>query len=118
MIFLLPKSCDSGYRKFDSSLRVTLMRTNLLFLTLLVLAVAASPSSAQDHSSVVKAFEAGCETRADFDTVFEFVSPRENETRWRQVPWIPSLWEGMKAAEEKKKPMFIWAMNGDPLGCV
>lgn len=87
-------------------------------MALLVLSVAVDSLSAQEESNVIKAFEAGFETQSDFDAVFNFVSPRENETRWRQVPWIPSLWEGIELAEEKKKPMFIWAMNGDPLGCV
>lgn len=94
------------------------MRSLLLSVVLFFLMALSIQVSAQSNSDVIKAFEAGFETQKDFDTVFKFVSPRENETRWRKVPWIPSLWEGMKVAELKKKPMFIWAMNGDPLGCV
>lgn len=94
------------------------MRFSLAVLTLVFVSGLPSLVRGQSIPETVTAFEAGFESRADFDTVFKFVSPREDETRWRQVPWIPSLWEGIKAAEEKKKPMFIWAMNGDPLGCV
>jgi hypothetical protein len=73
---------------------------------------------AQSHPEVVKAFESGFESKEDFETVFKFVQPRENEIRWREVDWLPGLWEGIQTANETKKPMFIWAMNGDPLGCV
>jgi hypothetical protein len=34
------------------------------------------------------------------------------------VPWIGNLWEGRRQAAELEKPLFIWAMNGHPLGCV
>ncbi len=91
--------------------------TAILAVTFLLLSQA-SAASAQSVDDVVRAFESGIKTAADFDTVFEFVLPSEKDTRWRQVPWIPSLWEGMQIAAQKKKPMFIWAMNGDPLGCV
>lgn len=94
------------------------MRSCLAILTLVTVSFLPSIACGQSVPETLKAFDAGFESRTDFDTVFKFVSPREDESRWRQVTWIPSLWEGIKAAEEKKKPMFIWAMNGDPLGCV
>ena len=36
---------------------------------------------------------------------------------WRTIPWKISLLAGQKAAVESKKPIFIWAMDGHPLGC-
>lgn len=72
----------------------------------------------QVDQKVLKAFEAGFDTKEDFGSVYEFVLPSAEESEWREVPWIPSLWEGIEAAKKADKPMFIWAMNGDPLGCV
>lgn len=67
---------------------------------------------------VVEAFESGFKNYDQFQSVYKFVLSSKEDKQWRQVPWIPGLWEGMQIASEKKMPMFIWAMNGDPLGCV
>ena len=77
-----------------------------------------SIARAQADPDVVAAYEAGVQTRQQFQTVADFVRPSEKDSRWRQVPWTPDLWEAIKTSSTKKKPMFIWAMNGDPLGCV
>lgn len=75
-------------------------------------------SRAQTSTEVVSAFDAGFKTRQQFETVNKFILPSAEDEKWRQVPWVPGLWEGIQAAEKANKPMFIWAMNGDPLGCV
>lgn len=36
---------------------------------------------------------------------------------WRSIPWKISVLEGQRIAAEQKKPLFIWAMDGHPLGC-
>ena len=36
---------------------------------------------------------------------------------WRSIPWKISLLEAQKVAAREKKPIFIWAMDGHPLGC-
>ena len=36
---------------------------------------------------------------------------------WRSLPWRLSLLEAQKVAAEEKKGIFIWAMDGHPLGC-
>lgn len=77
-----------------------------------------SVTQAQSKTDVINAFDAGFKTRQQFDSVFKFVLPSAEDEKWRQVPWVPGLWEGIQAAEKANKPMFIWAMNGDPLGCV
>lgn len=73
--------------------------------------------SQDDRDGVLAAYRAGVRTNADFKRVSKFVTNSEN-AQWRRIPWIPSLWEGVKASQAKNKPMFIWAMNGEPLGCV
>ncbi len=53
-----------------------------------------------------------------FDELFEACRPRASEERWTEVSWIGELWEGLQKAAREEKPLFIWAMNGHPLGCV
>ena len=36
---------------------------------------------------------------------------------WRTVPWKTSVLDAQQAAAEEQKPIFIWAMDGHPLGC-
>lgn len=67
--------------------------------------------------SVVKAYRSGIKTRADFERVSEFIKNPKAD-KWRKIAWIPSIWDGVEASQVRNKPMFIWAMNGDPLGCV
>ncbi|MEM7783633.1 MAG: hypothetical protein AAF623_09795 [Planctomycetota bacterium] len=89
----------------------------------LVVAVAASiwlsqPILAQQNEAVSLAVKAGVQTNRQFTMVFDFIRASKEENQWRSVPWIPDLWEGIQISARTQKPMFIWAMNGDPLGCV
>lgn len=36
---------------------------------------------------------------------------------WRTIPWKISLLEAQAVAAREGKPIFIWAMDGHPLGC-
>ena len=36
---------------------------------------------------------------------------------WRNIPWKVSLVEAQNQAAREKKPLFIWSMDGNPLGC-
>ena len=36
---------------------------------------------------------------------------------WRTIPWKISLLDAQRVAVAEKKPIFIWAMDGHPLGC-
>ena len=46
------------------------------------------------------------------------IRPRPEEQRWLEIPWEVDLWEARRRAAEENKPIFMWAMNGNPLGCV
>ena len=73
---------------------------------------------AQDSKDVLDAFESGVTNEQQFQSIFDFVRSSDSEEKWREIGWIPSLWAGVEMAAEKQKPIFVWAMNGDPLGCV
>ena len=37
--------------------------------------------------------------------------------RWQQVGWRTDLDAARREAARLRRPLFIWAMNGNPLGC-
>lgn len=39
------------------------------------------------------------------------------EAIWRTIPWKLSVLEARAEAFKQDKPIFIWAMDGHPLGC-
>lgn len=40
----------------------------------------------------------------------------QHET-WATIPWHSNLLSAQRMAVKQKKPIFIWAMDGHPLGC-
>jgi hypothetical protein len=55
---------------------------------------------------------------AEFARLHASIRPRPEELRWTEIPWEVDLWEARRKAIEAGKPIFMWAMNGNPLGCV
>ena len=52
----------------------------------------------------------------EFKTLRAQLQPAKGEA-WRTIPWKVSLVEAQTMAARAKKPLFIWAMDGNPLGC-
>lgn len=69
-------------------------------------------------SAVVAAASAGAGelTVSQFEKLHSELQP-DNTALWRTIPWKTSLLDAQKIAAEEKKPLFIWAMDGHPLGC-
>ena len=55
---------------------------------------------------------------ASFRSTLEFIKAKPDELKWASIPWQTDLWEAKRLAQETGKPIFMWAMNGNPLGCV
>ena len=53
---------------------------------------------------------------ADFLVLHSQLQPSKNEL-WRTIPWKITLIDAQRVAVQEKKPIFIWAMDGHPLGC-
>ena len=66
-------------------------------------------------SSVVLAISIAL-TTAEFETLHRELQPSGEEV-WRSIPWKISMLDAQAAAVREKKPIFIWAMDGHPLGC-
>jgi hypothetical protein len=45
------------------------------------------------------------------------IRPKTAELCFNTVPWLPTLWDGVTAAQKEDKPILLWAMNGHPLAC-
>jgi hypothetical protein len=52
----------------------------------------------------------------EFKTLHAQLQPAKGEA-WRTIPWKASLVDAQAMAARAKKPLFIWAMDGNPLGC-
>ena len=70
-------------------------------LTLLALALSAPPALAD----------------ADLPELLAAVRPTPSEDVFEQIPWRASLWEARKQAAADGKPILLWEMDGNPLGC-
>jgi len=66
-------------------------------------------------SSVILAVSSAL-TTAEFESLHQKLQPSGEEV-WRSIPWKISLLDAQAAAVREKKPIFIWAMDGHPLGC-
>ena len=76
-----------------------------LAATLLILGLAARPGAADD----VKI--------QDLDSLKKLIKPRVEETKWEEIPWMVDLWDARKKAAQTGKPIMLWEMDGNPMGC-
>ena len=53
---------------------------------------------------------------ARFVELHALLKPDENVT-WRRIPWRIELLAAQREAAAINKPLFVWAMDGHPLGC-
>ena len=58
--------------------------------------------------------EAGPITPEEFTRLHAELMKRE---KWETIPWRVNVFEARAAAVREKKPLFIWAMDGQTLGC-
>ena len=59
---------------------------------------------------------AGELTEADFRRLHAELRPAPDEP-WLTIPWKIGLLDAQRVAAAEAKPLFIWAMDGHPLGC-
>jgi hypothetical protein len=55
-------------------------------------------------------------TDAEFRRLHKLLRPAPDEA-WRTIPWKIAMLDAQRNAVAEKKPIFIWAMDGHPLGC-
>ena len=79
------------------------MKTHHLSTLFVVAAVSAAAGADLDES--------------EFKRLHGELQPPVHEA-WRSIPWKTSLLDAQATAARESKPIFIWAMDGHPLGCV
>ncbi len=57
------------------------------------------------------------QSSVDIDAKIAAVLPTAEESRWLEIPWRLNLDLARREAADSKKPIFIWMMNGHPMGC-
>ena len=60
--------------------------------------------------------QGGSLSQSKFQRLHELLQPDRREL-WQTIPWKISLLDAQQAAAREHKPIFIWAMDGHPLGC-
>jgi hypothetical protein len=53
----------------------------------------------------------------DVDALKTLVKPRAEEMKWEEIPWMVDLWDARKKAAQTGKPLMLWEMDGNPMGC-
>jgi hypothetical protein len=53
----------------------------------------------------------------DLEHQVDALLPRAREERWMEVPWQRNVMRARELAQKEGKPIFLWAMNGNPFGC-
>ncbi len=56
-------------------------------------------------------------TEGSFRRIRDFILPKPSDCRWERIPWRTTLWKAMIEANQKDRPILLWAMNGHPLAC-
>ncbi len=56
-------------------------------------------------------------TEKTYDKIRDEVLPTKQERAFFELPWQPTLWDGLVEAQKQEKPILLYTMNGSPLGC-
>ncbi len=56
-------------------------------------------------------------SQAQFDSLFELCMPPKEDAAWLELGWEIDLWKARERAAKEGKPIFLWEMDGHPLGC-
>ena len=49
--------------------------------------------------------------------VIAVIAPAKDEQAWLTIPWETDLTAARRKAVAQNKPIFLWEMDGHPLGC-
>ncbi len=56
-------------------------------------------------------------TEKSYKKLRDQILPTEEEVEWKKLGWRATFWDGVIDAQEAKKPVLLFAMNGHPIGC-
>jgi len=53
----------------------------------------------------------------DLDARISEIVAKPHEETWLSIPWRTNLTDARIQAQAQGKPLFMWIMNGHPMGC-
>jgi hypothetical protein len=56
-------------------------------------------------------------TAANWEKAHAVIRPQADEDKWMAIAWETDILEARKRATTEEKPIFLWEMDGHPLGC-
>ncbi|HUR27881.1 MAG TPA: hypothetical protein VM509_06830 [Planctomycetota bacterium] len=56
-------------------------------------------------------------TAENFAQWRDHIRPQAAELGFEDCEWKPTFWEAVLEAQQKQKPILLWAMNGHPMAC-
>ncbi|MEO0479679.1 MAG: hypothetical protein AAF196_09385 [Planctomycetota bacterium] len=93
------------------------MRTHRTALLALLSATASAQDTPLDSDGASRVeTTAPAVSRQRFDELRITLQPNP-DAPWRSIAWRIDLLAAQREASEANKPLFIWAMDGHPLGC-
>jgi hypothetical protein len=89
--------------------------TKSILGTLFVLGIVSSPPRPATAGQEEPAKAPG--KASALDEKIAGVLPKASEEAWNTIPWHFDFAAARAEANREGKPMFVWMMNGNPLGC-
>ena len=56
-------------------------------------------------------------TEKTYEKIRDEVLATKQERAFFDLPWQPTLWDGVVEGHRREKPVLFYVMNGNPLGC-
>lgn len=78
----------------------------------LLLAASAAGFPGAARSAAPPRPDGGRLSAAEFEKWHAALKPQPGESRWMEVAWHPSVWEGRRKAAAQGKPLLLWAGSG------
>lgn len=91
-------------------------RRHFLLGLSLALTGSATTRAASSSSNIDDLFSNPAQFR-NLNKDIDALLPTAEESRWQTVPWRNNLMAARKEAQSANKPLFLWIMNGNPMGC-
>lgn len=60
---------------------------------------------------------ASAQWSSDEKALIEQIKPTAKESSWEKIGWRTDLWQARMEAAKTGKPIYLWEMDGHPLGC-
>ncbi|MBS1953746.1 MAG: hypothetical protein JST89_06170 [Cyanobacteria bacterium SZAS-4] len=84
------------------------MRSQLLAKIWILVLLCSHPGLQSAHAA---------ENTFNLDAKIAATVPTSDEDRWLIIPWRTNLMKARLEAQNLNRPMFLWIMNGNPMGC-